>query len=207
MTQRSQRNGSRANNWSGQSKTRISVQTVSTGWPCCSPEETQPKSHRVLVHVFNRNVQYGHIDQGALMLEGKVDSSLWKSSHKKRLQLSQPQLRDADRHMRSKEESNTRVQARCWNYLVLTALWRKTNVSDVQTSLKREHEVILSSWESASSKQLFWKATILTSSAKFWFTSCIKLSSLALGEGSKKENVTSWKGIKQNRLILWLQVT
>ena len=38
-------------------------------------------------------------------------------------------------------------------------------------------------------KMHFWKSTILTSSAKFWFTSCIKLSSPALGEGRQKENV------------------
>lgn len=56
----------------------------------------------------------------------------------------QPQLRDADRCIRSKVESNMRVQVRCRNYLVLTALWRKTDVSDVQASLEREREVTLS---------------------------------------------------------------
>lgn len=87
---------------------------------------------------------HGHIDQGAFTLEGKANSSRYKSSHKKRLQIFQPQQRDADRRTRSKEESNTRGHVHCWNYLVLTALWRKTNVSDVQASLKREDEVISS---------------------------------------------------------------
>lgn len=64
-----------------------------------------------------------------------------------------------------------------WHYLIFSTVWRQADVSDVQTSLKRTQDSLLS--QEAIYRQEFYellKSRVLTSLAKFWFISCIELS-------------------------------